>query len=324
MGSEEKKAGFIPLIFSALGLSLIVSSSILSALYIFKGDLIVSFGLGLLILIVFSQLERFLKKKKAEEKDRTSENILRIIYVVMAIAGVLLTYHYSKVEWRLKDELIKNAKEKTNSIALLKGAYKQEVAERQNAFEIRIGQYLNNYILGEEEYKDSIMAALGTQNDQKFRDYRKTEDLKAKEELKAYIETAIDMKQEEIAVDYAIDKNLMKETSDFRMNALDVFDNWKMLKVSRTYNEIDGMYAKLYEAMTERMPGFSHEKPELATISLSNPFAFFGVGWFLIVLVICLACHFLILLEYFFMTERETGWIGPKKKKGDDGGIRLD
>jgi len=337
MSENSGKAGTTAQLFNAIGAFAITALTPVGILYTLNGNLILTAIISFVILIGIMLLSKYLIDNKRREKsgftnkaadrtnNKTGEYVVLSAYIILAIVIFPFMFHFIDVDFTRKKDLIYLGTEKLKSIKYLEAEYNRVVAEKANLIEEEAKGYLTSYLIGKENWseKDKIQEVIG-ENKAIFDEYEaNSSDEMAKETLKQRITDEISSKKEAVIEEYNLG-NLTDELETYYKKTEAVFLNWKIMKVSNAYYDIDLQYNKYYAAMKTEMPEFEYTKPESKDMLLDSPMASLKNASVLIILLVLVGTvllHILVLAEYLNTSRKDSVLIMDKKKtKGAEEG----
>jgi len=280
MESIKKEVPVIFTVLRAVGIILSLLGVGVGVLYVLHGEQVYSIVLALVLIAPFVILSERLKNLKIKERKSPyyqPEYVAGGVYAVFFIIALFFFAHFWNIELAKKDELKREAENRIEEIKKLRDAYvlfvKSEIKIYENSVETNKGNlFLARNAADISKYKQVLDNLLGKdvvdyskymvyQNDTVINNKIIGEITKAKESEVKKKYTGYDT----LAIDDAF--------IPFYTNAKSVFKSWRMFELSKTFSDIDIVYAKLLnEAKRKSLNEFTYKELEKSDFSIDNPF----------------------------------------------------
>jgi hypothetical protein len=311
----------ISYIFHGLGLLTILFACLLGLTYITKGSEIGSVGGALGIALLLSTFVHLMIKGKSRNKDKgitTFENkgitatevIALVLYIATAFASFYVIRHSINVDYLLKEEIIKDSKNKLAQNKAMFEAYKDSVETT-----VRI---IDTELLSALQRGSSYSRKAFEESGSNRANNTERKNIKIANEKRA-MQDLISLEQ-----DFAIFKQQKEQT----------LNNWKRFRLHRTLLEIDDKYDNTFAVLQTKFKApeenkawnrFSFEYPISPRQDnlLTSPFALVEKYQpsIIIPLLGTLLAHFFVLMPYLFIERFGIGVVYPDKWKSEVTGI---
>jgi len=333
MNEELKKASTISKLFNALGALALTILTTIGLFYVFHGNLIIVGILFIVILVGIMLISKYLidnklKKRsgtKSETMDtridnRKPEYILLSLYFLIGIVLFPFIYHFIDVDFARKNELRIAGITKVKSITDLKIAYNDVVQDSINKKIMQIESIEKAYFFNKNNAstRNELLGFLNN-NPSVLED----EDTKLKGEIKR-IKHKVPVIFEE---NYGLG-NVETEINEYVEKASFVFEKWKMKDVSKYFLEIDKKFDEYYIIMTNKIPGFSFNKPKSEEFNVDSPLYSLLNGTISRIFLVFIFVMFLMVLtlwEYFNTGRKKSSLIKKDTQIGmDTHSIKMD
>lgn len=320
--AEENKTGMLPGIFQIVGLIACGFFTFIGLIYIFNGNLgfpsfITILALGVMMIVVHYMCVWKGKKKKNYDDlpNRMPELILGCIYLVIFLFLFLIDFHYLSIDLANKDNIKTSGKEKIANFQNMQSEYANAIAAKIQNFTASVEIAKTNYQNASAANKRTALTQLeslvgtGTVSTGKGAD------------LNSQVDAAALDKGKSIRATYELD-SLDKACEQYLKTAQTVFEDWKFLKVSYYYKDIDVFYEKYYSQAKAKMSDFNFAGTLKSEYRINDPVFSLKNSPILKLLLFFLGLvilHLCILAPYI-VTKRQAGALAENKNQYSDEG----
>ena len=311
-----------------IGIIFTLIASFLGLMYTFKGDIMVSSLLSLVIIVIeYFLIEKFIQSKSEITKNRLStlSIILWSIYILLAIPISFFLLHALNVEINAKKEIQKVANQKIADLDNMVAAYQSAVDKNITTLSIDLKNKLTLYNV--KNKPSDIASALQSSPYNIQNEELNDVDLNNVDETVNNF-----IKAKATKANMVVEDTLKPENTNFKARYGGVFDGWSRLHLNYAFYELDNLLKKNKESLVSsfelNLPvateKFDYNYNDEETY-MNNPIELFNKYKPYYLIFVVLLFHLLILLPYFI--EPVSGeYISPKKGSGNksrSGGLEI-
>jgi hypothetical protein len=311
MKSRNEKLKLYIVLTQGLGLLVTLVASLVGGMYMFGGNLIISFPISIIFVVVLYYLVVFFCKEKENRRKKGYPPIFYYLFALYALVSVFLSFfvlHCFNVEVLEKKEIQNTTLLKLEGLEKIYADYN----EQYNTFSSTLKTDLIGKIKKLKQNRDdeNLISALKEEpynlDDGDIQNYLNVSDLSraVNERIKLLND---DFQNKE--------KELLSNKEEYFSLANDRISKWDRLRISSTMKELDSKITEDYEALNGLLKDKSannfkltvSQQPYLKESMLQKPMQLaskhIGVSTILVLLVFQL----IILLPYFLTKGRNYG-----------------
>ncbi|HMC99932.1 MAG TPA: hypothetical protein VKH37_07260, partial [Ferruginibacter sp.] len=239
------------------------------------------------------------------------EVILGIIYAILFLFLFVIDYHYLNIDLANKDNVKTAAREKIANFQNMQAEYDISIVNKQNDFQHLVELAATNFKTNRRNLAP-LATLIGT---------NAVNPNTPAGEIDSKVDSAAKNKTAVIRAIYELD-SLNKASEEYLNTAQSVFDDWKLLKVSYYYKDIDSFYMKYYAKAKSKMSDFGYKPVIKDEYQFTEPLHSIKSSPVLRILLFLLGLvvmHLCILAPYF-ATKRAQRILKENTTNYDDTG----
>lgn len=322
MTKENNSLPIVPTLFHFIGLVAMVIFVFIGLNYVLRGNLILTGFLSLLAFVIpllAVQYARVLKMRKLQNQNKTLELVLMSIFGVTALSVFPFIFHFVYIDFISKDDIKLAGKEKLEQLNEIQSQYDRALQDSIGYFENTARTKMNTYFLSSKSAKGDIKTWFDEQFGEGAIDFYSSET-----QVKNDVDEGLELHAEQFLLKYDLGR-VREEAKAYYREVEPVFDNWKFLKISYYYYDIDRMVQKLTDAVVSKMPDWSMEPAKEKSIQLGEFMSSLKRArmsvWLLntavfLVLVFCVSMPYMT-------AKRPVNPLREMNSKNYKGGIRI-
>ena len=314
--AEETKTKLLPNIFHLLGLIFLALFSFTGLIYILNGNIGLSSFIAILSVVIAMIIVHYLRVWKAKElkgnrelSSKVPELVLGGFYLILAISLFVINYHYLNIDFYNKNEIKKSALEKITNLENLKKEYGKAIDQKVNTLGNEVERASTNYksapAAAKPVYKGQLESILGSGT---------IDFLPNNPNFDSQVESARLRKENVLRTRYNLD-SLDNASVTYLETVKPVFTDWKYLKVSYYYEDIDNFYNLYNNSAKAQMPDFSYSNPIISPYKVNDPVYSLKtspVSEILLLSLLLIVLHLCILAPYFAANRSQQQLVRNK------------
>lgn len=325
---ETQKTGEFLKWVNLIGLLSFLVSVFMGLIYILHGNLVYDIVFSLIAFGALWYLSSLLvdfKEKKKNVSDDTPEILAGIGYLIIALVCAFFIFHFINMDFNQKDNIKTEGIDKVNAARQVQDEYQKAVKGKANRFTTSVYTAARNFLNTPDYTNRAALVALtstGISDADMNRYQRLRHSLVEREKFLSIANKVAADRSPIIEAKYELG-NVSADFDSYCNNAMAVFENWQMLKVSYYYNNINAEAEKFGQAAKAKMPDFQYTPVAGKNLVIDNVFdsiSNVSIGKILLIFGLIILLYLIILLPYITATrvrpplKRNKNYEGEKTR----------